>query len=60
MSSDDSMREADVANGEDPDETNRQPEDGPGNPEPGREHRTTSPETESDPGNETREHETPP
>jgi hypothetical protein len=49
MSTDDSMRDADIANGENPDEANRQPEDGPAPTEPEQPDRAENPETESVP-----------
>ena len=52
MSSDDSMRDADVANGENPDEANRQPEDAPENTEERQPDRAQNPETESIPTGE--------
>jgi hypothetical protein len=54
MSTNDSMRDADIANGENPDEVHRQPQDGPDQTEPDRPDRAQNPETESVPTGERR------
>lgn len=52
MSTDDSMRDADIANGENPDEANRQPEDGPATTEQDPPDRVSNPEADDVPTGE--------
>ena len=52
MSTEDSMSDADIANGENPDEANRQPEHGSASGEQDQSRRVQNPETESVPTGE--------